>query len=398
MKRIFRIVGVILTIAFAAVIVIPNVKGDELADAKARRNEIQQELRNSEARLQELKDNVASAQQEVDKIDQEILAVQEIINEYQRQSDEKQEKIDKLQKQIDAKQKDIDKEYDNMKLRIQFLYENMGHSYVEAFLSSESFADALNRIQYLFELNNYDREEMNKLKEMQAYIKQEQEKVKEEQDAILELKSAQEDQMAVLDDILAVKAEALGDAMDEEAVQAEENAYLEELLKDVKQEILEMTASYDQASGGYVPTAGSFIWPLPQPYGPGYITSPFGWRLDPFGSGEWVYHNGLDIGAPGYTPIFAVEDGQVVISQDGWNGGCGNYTVIYHGGDLYTEYMHQSIRNVYVGQYVSQGDVIGYVGTTGSSTGCHLHLGVMTSHYGISGGSRVDPGPYLGLY
>ncbi len=397
MKRIFRIVGVILTIAFALVFITPDVKGDELSDAKARRNEIQADLQNSEAILKELKNNVANAKQAVAKIDAQIAEVQAIIDGYQAQSDEKQEKIDKLQKQIDEKQKDIDREYENMKLRIQFLYENMGNSYLEAFFSSDSFADALNRIQYLLELNNYDRAEMNKLKEMQAYIKREQEKVKKEQEAILELKAAQDDQLAVLDEILAVKAEALGDALDEETKQREENEALEALLKEVKQEILKMTASYDQASGGYVPTAGSFLWPVASPYGPNYITSPYGYRSDPWGSGAVQFHNGIDIGAPGGTKIYAVDDGQVVISQDG-AGACGNYTVIYHGGGIYTEYMHQSRRAVSVGQYVSQGDVIGYVGTTGNSTGNHLHFGVMYNHYGVSGGSRVDPGTYLGLY
>ncbi len=397
MKKLSKIVGVILAVAVVAVFIAPGVKGDELSDAKARRNEIQQELRDSEARLKELKDNVANAQQAVDEIDQQISAVQEVIDDYQAQSDEKQKKIDKLQKKIDEKQKEIDREYENMKLRIQFLYENMGNSYLEAFFTSDSFADALNRIQYLLELNNYDRAEMNKLKELQAYIKKEQDAVKKEQDAILELKSAQEEQMAVLDEILAVKAEALGDALDEETKQREQNEYLEELLKDIKQEILSMTTSYDEASGGYVPTSGSFLWPVASPYGPNYITSWYGYRDDPWGRGWTEFHNGLDVGAPGGTPIYAVDDGQVVISQDA-AGACGNYTIIYHGGGIYTEYMHQSRRAVSVGQYVSQGDIIGYVGTTGNSTGNHLHFGVMLDHYGVSGGSRVDPCPYLGLY
>ncbi len=395
MKRILRIVGVILAVAVAIVFIAPGVKGDELSDAKARRNEIQQELQSSEARLQELKNNVANAKQAVEEIDAEIAEVQAIIDEYQAQSDEKQKKIDKLQKQIDEKQKQIDKEYENMKLRIQFLYENMGNSYLEAFFSSDTFADAINRIQYLLELNNYDRAEMEKLKEMQDYIKQEQAVVQQEQDEILELKAAQDDQMAVLDEILAVKAEALGDALNEEAIQKEQNEYLQSLLSEIKQEILSLTSSYDEASGGYVPTSGSFLWPLASPYGPNWITSPYGYRDDPWGSGAIQFHNGLDVGAPGGTLIYAVDDGQVVISQDGWNGGCGNYTVIYHGGGVYTEYMHQSRRAVSVGQYVSQGEVIGYVGTTGNSTGCHLHFGVML--YNI-GGTRVDPGPYLGLY
>lgn len=390
--------GVILVIALAAVFVTPNVRGDELSDAKALRNEIQAQLQDSEARLNELKANVDDMRQEVQKIDDEIAAVQGVINEYQAQSDEKQKEIDKLQKVIDARQVEIDHEYENMGKRIQFMYENMGNSYVEAILTADTFADALNSVQYLMDLNEYDRTEMNKLKELQRYIKEDQAKVKQEQAEIEELKAAQEDQKAVLDDILAVKATALGDAVDEENALREANEYLSERLKEVKQEIFNLTASYDAAAGGYVPTEGSFLWPLPYPYDTNWITSPYGVRWDPWGGNFTSFHYGVDIGAPGGTPIFAVDDGQVVISEDGWNGGCGNYTVIYHGGGLYSEYMHQSLRATYVGQFVSRGEVIGYVGTTGNSTGNHLHIGAIYSPGYLDCSNRVDPSPYLGLY
>ena len=85
------------------------------------------------------------------------------------------------------------------------------------------------------------------------------------------------------------------------------------------------------------------------------------------------------------------------MSSDGWNGGCGNYTVIYHGNGIYTEYMHQNYRVVSVGQTVAQGEVIGYVGTTGSSTGYHLHLGVVVSDHGFDTSCRQDPAAYLGV-
>lgn len=141
---------------------------------------------------------------------------------------------------------------------------------------------------------------------------------------------------------------------------------------------------------------GMFLWPLPAPYGQNYITSRYGWRSDPF-SGSSSFHGGLDIGAPCDTPIMAVLDGEVIFSADGWNGGCGNYTIIDHGNGLYTEYMHQNMRNVSVGQTVSQGEVIGFVGTTGSSTGYHLHLGAVVSDHGFDYSCRTDPAPFLGL-
>ena len=141
---------------------------------------------------------------------------------------------------------------------------------------------------------------------------------------------------------------------------------------------------------------GEFLWPLPAPYGQDYISSHYGIRSDPFGGGS-DFHSGIDIAAPCDTPIMAVLDGEVIFSADGWNGGCGNYTIIDHGNGLYTEYMHQNVRAVTVGQRVSKGEVIGYVGTTGSSTGFHLHIGVVTSDHGFDYSARTDPSPFLGL-
>ena len=126
---------------------------------------------------------------------------------------------------------------------------------------------------------------------------------------------------------------------------------------------------------------GTFIRPVSGP-----ITSGFGYRTDPV-TGGTVYHAGLDIGAPCGTPIKAAGTGSVVAA--GPNGGYGNMTVINHGNGLSTVYGHQSSIIVSPGQSVTQGQVIGYVGSTGKSTGCHLHFEVRVS------GNPVDPTGYL---
>ena len=131
--------------------------------------------------------------------------------------------------------------------------------------------------------------------------------------------------------------------------------------------------------------------------GNGHGTTPSQGKTSSFNPNHhaWDMHSsGLIDVVPVRTPTF----GTVTRAGDGWNGGCGNYTVVYHGGGLYTEYMHQNYRIVSVGQHVSQGEIIGYVGTTGSSTGYHLHIGTVVSDHGFDYTCRVDPGPYLGLY
>lgn len=127
---------------------------------------------------------------------------------------------------------------------------------------------------------------------------------------------------------------------------------------------------------------GIFQWPLPQSY---TITSWFGYRADPF-TGEIDYHSGTDIGAPGGTPILASADGTVTIANgiDSWGGGYGYYIKVRHNDTYETLYAHCSSICVVAGQEVKQGEVIGYVGTTGNSTGNHLHFEVWQN------GQRTD--------
>ncbi len=124
------------------------------------------------------------------------------------------------------------------------------------------------------------------------------------------------------------------------------------------------------------------VWPL---YG--LITSPFGWRSNPFGGSGGEYHEGLDIAAPYGTPIRATADGKV--EQSGWNGSYGISITIYHRDGIETLYGHMSRTAVAAGVHVTKGQVIGYVGATGRATGCHCHYQVMIH------GTPVNPMSYL---
>ena len=147
----------------------------------------------------------------------------------------------------------------------------------------------------------------------------------------------------------------------------------------------ECTALWMTLLGGYVNIGGQiiepdtdwvgtdiFAWPLPQSF---TITSPFGYRKDPF-TGEVTYHSGTDISAPAGTPILAAAAGMVTIANgtDPWGGSYGYYIKLDHGEGMETLYAHCSAIAVTAGQQVRQSEVIGYVGTTGNSTGNHLHF------------------------
>ena len=129
---------------------------------------------------------------------------------------------------------------------------------------------------------------------------------------------------------------------------------------------------------------GKFTWPAPA-----YtrISDDFGYRTDPI-NGTTSYHSGIDMAAPSGSKILAAYDGVVVAADYNWS--MGNYVMISHGDGLYTIYMHSSKLNCKKDDIVARGDVIAYVGTTGRSTGPHLHFGVRLN------GSYVSPWPYLG--
>jgi murein DD-endopeptidase MepM/ murein hydrolase activator NlpD len=145
----------------------------------------------------------------------------------------------------------------------------------------------------------------------------------------------------------------------------------------------ETTTKKEETTTKAANAATGMIWPLS---GYSTLSSYFGYRTDPI-TGETSYHSGLDIPAPSGTPIYAAASGTVSWAQ--FNSSAGNWTGIYHGDGLYTVYMHQSVMLVSPGDYVEQGEVIGLVGTTGRSTGNHLHFSV------ILHGNYVDPSNYV---
>ncbi|MBV9233528.1 MAG: peptidoglycan DD-metalloendopeptidase family protein [Candidatus Eremiobacteraeota bacterium] len=167
-----------------------------------------------------------------------------------------------------------------------------------------------------------------------------------------------------------------------ENLSAAEEAQLESLIMEREREMEAQRRAAGIASGGETEgAAGSFSWPVT-----GTITSPFGWRSNPFGGGP-EFHQGLDIAAPSGTTVTAAAAGTVIMAQ--WYGGYGNYILIDHGGSYSTGYGHLSAIFVSNGQVVARGQAIGAVGSTGQSTGPHLHFEVRIA------GKPVDPAPRL---
>ena len=151
---------------------------------------------------------------------------------------------------------------------------------------------------------------------------------------------------------------------------------------EIRRKEAQLAAQLAAANNPIVSESG-FQWPLPGRY---RLSSLFAGRVHPI-TGKYHHHTGIDIPAPGGTPILAAKSGVVLTSERGSS--YGNYVVISHGGGQTTLYAHMSSRAVSEGQTVKQGQTIGYVGSTGSSTGNHLHLEVRIN------GTRKDPQAYF---
>ena len=485
MKKFYSHIKSILALSLAGVMVAAPVFATELENAQARKDELEAQLEDTQAEGERLQDQADNLESGIWAIDAQVAEIQSMVSSYAYQASEIQAQVNELQAQIDAqqtlidnklweisvkqseidlkqteidnkqvdiknkedsmakKQEEMDEQYASMKIRIQYMYENLNNLYMEAFFSTETFGDAISKVQYLSELNTYNKEQMEKLQVLKDAIEAdktelegEKAELEADRDALAEERSvleAEEAQLEADQAVLAADRDYVQNQLsyilelqyEQEAQMASANSTLESMYNelyatnaaiaenqatsaDIQAElssaiadIAALTTAYESSvSEGTVVTytGGTLCWPLPSVYGTDHISSWYGYRTHPVTGVENSFHGGVDIWCPEGTAIYAAASGVVVANEYNWS--AGNWTVIYHGNGLYTEYMHQSyLGSVYVGQEVSAGEWIGSVGMTGTATGPHLHFGVALCYNGYFDGScRVDPCPYLGIY
>ena len=247
-------------------------------------------------------------------------------------------------------------------------------SYWSVLFKASSFTDLLSRIDFVNEVAEHDKSVIATLQDLRAQIQS-------DKDNLESQKSELETRQAELTEQRA-EADKLYEQLSTDASQMQKMAAAEEASADrIEQEIKNR-----QETPPTPATSGDYIWPCSARY----ITSPFGKRTSPGGIGS-RNHKGVDIGASYGSSIYATKAGTVIVSSYD-AGGYGNYVQIDHGGGNYTLYGHMSKRLVSVGQTVSQGEVIGLCGSTGASTGPHVHYEIWVNR------TRIDPLPYLPGY
>ena len=278
--------------------------------------------------------------------------------------------------------------------RVRDIYINGRLSYLDVVIGSKDFSDFANRLEVLKRIIDSDITLINEIKKERAEIEAHKQKLEADRAKLVELEKAALAKQAEIEQKKAERNVVLQKAQNDRAtaMQAIEelnasSAQVSAMLKERQAARAAAAAAAAQFSGGqgasdnWVQGTGQLGWPVS-----GEITSPYGYRVHPIW-GTTIYHSGIDIGVDEGTPVHAADGGVVVWS--GWMGGYGYAVVIDHGNGLSTLYGHNSELAVDEGQSVAKGQVISYAGSTGNSTGPHVHFEVRVN------GDPVDPMGYL---
>ena len=375
MKSIKRIIAIVLICLLASSVVIwADTDTDKLQKQWEETQKKLKQTQNAIKQTQTAKKTVAKQVEELDsklnKAEQELTAVEEQLNG--------------LESQIVITKRDLERasqnavgQKDTLMKRVRVMYETGSVGYLAVVLDSTSFSDFISRVDYLKKIMNYD---VALLKNMKSH-----------RDKIAEQKTQLQSE---LDKKEKLKQE-IGNKKDEVAATKEDRTKaLNDLAKDLKEynkqydKLLETSKDFEkriiaaQSKGKYA--GGKTAWPVPSST---RITSPYGYRIHPILKTKKL-HTGIDIGAASGSSVVAFNSGKVIFS--GYNGGYGNTVIVDHGGKISTLYAHNSKLLVKVGDKVEKGQVISKVGSTGLSTGPHLHFEVREN------GQHKNPMNYLG--
>ncbi len=346
----------------------------EINQQQQKKNEAQEKLNSNQTKR-------AKTLAEMEKLEKESGDIQAQINVIDKKIAETDKELSEQEAKLEVATKKAEEKYDLFKERFRVMCEQGDVSYIEMLLSAKSFSDFIDKAEIVKEISEHDKGIFDEMEASRLEI----EKARDE---IAALKKSQEESK----DSLSSQKQAL------QQKQQEQKAYMQELEKDAAsyQKIIDeadaamaslrsrISGSLSSSSSGASYVGGEFAWPTPSCT---YITSHFSPRRKNPVSGIWKRHTGTDIGAAYGTSIVAANSGTVTLA--GWNSGYGNCVIIDHGGGRATLYAHMSAYSVSAGQSVQRGQHIGNVGSTGNSTGPHLHFEVLIN------GVAVDPMQYF---
>ncbi len=353
-----------------------NERKEELDGIKKEIEEGKEGLKEFEARQQELEAEIASLEGSIARIRAEI-------SRLARQITATEEEITVTEAELADAEARLAEQEEFLNRRIRAIYELGRVSYLQVILEARSFSDFLTRfthLQLIVDKDTYLLETVQREREEILQTKAELEQLRSD---LLNMRRRSLDRKSQLERETTRKETLLAAVQEEYEKQEKLIREMEQEAKEIEKIIKQLEEEARRREAAAREPVGQLLWPVP-----GYtrITSPFGYRTHPITGRPGTFHRGIDIGAPHGAVIRAAESG---MAYSYYGPSYGNYVIISHGGGLTTLYAHNQRNAVSQGQHVNRGDTIAYIGSTGSSTGPHLHFEVWAN------GNVVNPMNYF---
>lgn len=395
-----KIISIALLIAILSISVLSFAA--TAAELNEQKENLQDQIDENQEKIDTIDNEVDSVLLEIEELDGEISAKEEEIETLNTELTNLNNEISELEAKLNEEQEKYDEQYDTLCKRLVAQYKMGNTSYLDVLLNSKSLSDFISRYYIIGKIADYDTKLLDQIEEQKTTIENSKKEVETKKSEVSEKQAQVKTEELRLSNARANKNKYVSQLTDEQkALQAQIDKYNEEM-KQTERELQEIARQSQSSSsgGGYVYTGGLLDWPCPD-YS--RISSYFGGRNSPGGGVGSTNHKGIDIAAAKGNRIVAAESGTVIkvsntcthnygktpSTRCGCGGGYGNYLMISHGNGLVTLYAHCSTISVSVGQTVSKGQQIATVGTTGYSTGNHLHFGVLLN------GTYVNPMSYF---
>lgn len=369
----------------------------EVEEAKEKASTLEDEKKEIETTLKELEGLKNDAAGYIKNLDATLDSLNKQLNALQSQIGTKEAELETANADLETAKQTMDRQYQDMKLRIQYMYEKGETNYIDLLFKSGDLTQLFNRAEYIRSIAAYDRKMLENFKRSKEEVEQREQVLLAEHEELKAFETAANQKQQDVERLIEKKNAELvnyqnqisaseGSLADLEKDIAEQEQHIKNMEAEIRKKEEEARKAAEKAGKTYNTVAiGNikFIWPCPSS---SRITSNFGDRESPT-EGASSNHKGIDIGAATGNSILAAASGTVTISTYSYS--AGNYIMIHHGGGVYTVYMHCSELLVSAGQEVTQGQVIAKVGSTGYSTGPHLHFGIRVD------GSYVNPAKYV---
>ena len=377
MKETLRKILIIISILILCTTLSTGSIATDISDLDKQKKEVSEELNKKNKQLEYVNEELTTALLEIQKLDDEILQYETDLNKYETQLSKLQTSIDEAIEKIDLVQEDYQTREEILRERLVEMYKAGDVTYLEVLLSSKSLTEFISSYFLMRQLVEYDNKLIEQVEREKNDLEYTKAKLEKEQKEVKTIKAKKEQTTIILNNKKTLQKAHVNKL-------SEEEKKLQKEIIEYKKEVYRIQSLISQVSGEpnlqIQYTGGDMIWPVAKEGTA--ITSYYEQREHPI-TGIIHYHSGIDIGNAYFgTPVVAALDGYV--SYAGWLGGYGNCVIINHGNGVSTLYGHGQAILTTLHKQVKQGDLIMEVGSTGNSTGPHLHFEIRINGYTVN--------------